>query len=414
MFSVASDMATHIGAIKARCKLRKYLSTPRNNELLLGFLQAKENGGYGRLIFNAVAEVERTFVKKSMNLKKIDAHFSKDFDKITEDEFLAFRDKLNKGDIKANKVTIRWRKENGKPIPEYRITETDRPLAYRTKIDYRANFVEFYKYVIEAHFQAHKEEIQEGRARELPDITKHFKLKRDGDFSPIKVDFIPDDELHTLLNHIYNRDFKALVQLSLMSGARPCEILNVRMGRGYNLYKNKENKWVVHLPRIKKISYAKFPLVVDMYEEDLYPYFENLKVKEGDQVFKTSEATFRKLMRHYSMRNLGKAYPPGVLRKTARMLRTNAGYSHDWINKLMGHAPGSRIQGHYTNYEGIKNEPEANERLKAQQYPSLKRDYEQLKLQQQAQAEEMKRMQEQHEQLMKALQLKKLASKKLA
>ena len=74
------------------------------------------------------------------------------------------------------------------------------------------------------------------------------------------------------------------------------------------------------------------------------------------------------------------------------MIRSNAGYSTDWINKLMGHSPGSNIQAHYLNYDGIKNEPGANEKLKAQQFPSLKKDYDNIKLQMQAQREQIEHM----------------------
>ncbi len=105
-----------------------------------------------------------------------------------------------------------------------------------------------------------------------------------------------------------------------------------------------------------------------------------------------TEETIAKLMRHYSTKYLNYKYTPKILRKTARMLRTNAGYSEQWINKLMGHSPASRIQAHYVNHEGIKNEPLANEKLKAQQYPSLKRDYEKIKLEMQAQKEQIKHM----------------------
>lgn len=359
-------------------KNNKFVSTPKNNKLIFDFLEAKRSGGFERIIFKTKCGY-KTLVKKARNLTKVDQHFKKDFDKITEKELLAYRDLLNDDKIFCDKTLIKWNEQKTKSW--FEIVPTNRPLSYRTKEDYKQNFTEFYHFIMEWAYQK--------TGAEIKDITRYFTLVRPSDYKDIKVDFIPDDDLMTLLNNIRNPHFKALVQLSIMSGARPCEIINLRIGKGFNLYKNKENKWIVHLPKIKRISYKKFPFELDMYEDELYPYFNNLKKKEGELVFKMTEGTFRKLMLHYTEKYLGKRYSPKILRKTARMIRTNAGYSHDWINKLMGHAPESRVQGHYLNYEGVKNEPIANEKLKAQQYPSLKKDYEALKLQLQAQKEQM-------------------------
>ena len=99
-------------------------------------------------------------------------------------------------------------------------------------------------------------------------------------------------------------------------------------------------------------------------------------------------------MKHYSNKYLKKNYTPKVLRKTARMIRTNAGYTEQWINKLLGHSPGTKVTGHYVNHAGVKNEPIANEKLKAQQYPSIKKEYEKIKLKMQAQEQQMTTMED--------------------
>ena len=252
--------------------------------------------------------------------------------------------------------------------------------------------------MIEHHYQKNKAAINKGEMKSLPEICRFWKLQKPDDYQPVKVEFLNDDEITIFLNNIKNRDFKAFVQLSLMSAGRPCEMTKIKYGKGNNLYKNKDGKWIIHLPKIKRVSYMKFPFEVDMYEDELCPYFNNLDKKTGDRVFKYTEGTIRKLMLHYSEKYLEHRYSPKILRKSARMLRTNAGYSHDWINKLMGHAPGSRVQGHYTNYEGIKNDPVANEKLKAAQYPSLKKEYENVKMQLQAQQEQMKELQNREQQ----------------
>lgn len=368
--------------IKGDIKANRFLSTKENNNLLLEFLEAKRNGGYGRIVYKIICDYG-TLVKKARNLAKIDQYFKKNFTDISEEEILKYRDLLNENKIYCDKTLISW--SGGKS--SFKIVPTKNPLSYRTKKDYSINFKEFFQFIIELKFQKEK--------TELKDITKFFKIRSPPDYNEIIVEFIPDDDLTALLNNIKNRNFKALVQLSLMSGARPCEIINVRYGKKHNLYKNKEGKWIIHLPKIKKISYKKFPFIVDMYEDELCPYFNNLKKKEGDLVFHISEATFRALMLHYTEKYIGKRYSPKILRKTARMLRTNAGYSEMWINKLLGHAPGNKVQGHYVNYEGIKNEDEANERLKAQQYPSLKKEYQTLKLELQAANEKIKDLQQQ-------------------
>lgn len=381
-----------------------FLSTKRNNYLLNEFLKAKENGFYGRIVYKTRINSDRTKVKKARNIFKIDKYFNKDFDKLTQDDIIKLRNDLNNDKIFKDKTMIKWKRDKeGKPTKSYiEVIPTKEPVGWRIKSDYKSNFCELMAFMQEVIYQETNKEVA--------DITKYFVLQRPEDFRSIKVEFMEDDELHKFLINIKNRKFKAVVQLSIMSGARPCEILKVRYGKGYNLYKNKQGKWIIHLPKIKRISYAKFPFEVDMYEDELYPYFDNLNLKSGDLVFKMNDTTFRKLMRHYSEKYLNKRYSPKILRKTARMLRTNAGYSHDWINKLMGHEPGSKVQGHYTNYEGIKNDDQANERMKGQQYPSLKRDYENIKQQLKAQQEQMNVILAQFddiEELKKAITIKK-------
>lgn len=373
--------------IMKECESLRYLSTPRNNRLLLEILKAKSNGCYGRVMFEAGSVQPLTLLKKARNLKKVDRYFKKDFDRITEEELIKYRDLFNADKILKDKTLVKWRKgKNGKSRPYFEIVPTEQPLSYRTKVDYKTNFVEFYRFLSEYVY------VESKQTKELPDITRYFRLKKPDDFQEIVVAYIPDDEIHVLLDNIRNPKFKAYVQISLMSGARPCEATKIRYGREHNLYKNDEGQWVIRLPKIKRVSYVKFPFVIDMYEDELYPHFDSLNLRDGDYEFEMSDDTVRKLMKHYTTKYLNKDYTPKVLRKTARMIRSNAGYSNDWINKLMGHAPGSKIQGHYVNYKGIKNDHEANDRLKAQQYPSHKQDYERIKLELEAAKEQLKNM----------------------
>lgn len=382
--------------IKEQLKERKFLKFPINNDLLLGFLEAKKCGRYERLIYKTKAGHDKSQLRHIRDINRLEKIFSKPFIELTQKDIIKLRDDLIEDRIKKSKTNIIWEYDEkaGKNRSHYEIVQTDKPYSYSTKMNFRANIVSFWKYVMEWSYHNQDEE--------LPDITSYFIIPQADDYVQVKVDYIdPDNELQVLLDNIKNRKFKTLVQLCIMSGARPIEGINIKFGKSYNLYKNKEGKWVIHLPKIKRVSYAKFPFVIDMYEDELYPYFDNLKCKPGDIVFNMTSATFSKLMRHYTSKYLGKTYTPKILRKTARMIRTNAGYSHDWINKLMGHAPGSKVQAHYTNYEGVKNEPIANEKLKAQQYPSIKREYEQTKLKQQALEEQVNNMQKLLEALVK-------------
>jgi hypothetical protein len=373
--NITTDYHTQWKKLEARLEKGTFLSTPFNNKLALLFLKAKENGGYERIVYNHRC-IFQTLIKNARNLARVDGFFKKDFDKINEKELLKYRDLLNDDKVYSYRTRISWveKKIKGKvkKLPIHKVEKTDKPISYRTKVDIQVTFIKFNEFMREYFYQEKKEELK--------DITSFFTVRRPTDFKEVTVNYIPDDELHTFLDNIHNRELKSLIQLSLMSGARKCEALSIRYGKSYNLYKNQEGKWIIHLPKIKKISYTKFPFIVDMYEEELCPFFENLCKRDGELVFSITDKTYSRLMNYYSEKHLGKKYTPTVLRKTARMIRTNAGYSHDWINKLMGHAPGSKVQGHYTNYEGIKNEPEANEKLKAQQYPSIKKDYENLKL----------------------------------
>lgn len=368
------------------CKQNKYLSTPKNNKLLVEFLQAKIKGGYGRIIFDKDIGKKRAIIK-AINLRKVDDHFQKDFDKLTEDDLLKYRDLLNKDEIYCKKVKVKWNKTKERTaLSGSEIEQSKTPISYRTKQDLVKNFKEFWKFLTEYHHQNKK--------KELTDITRYLKIKKPDDFKEVNPTCMSEEEVHKLLGGIKNEDFKALVQLSLMSGARPCEILRVKLGS--NLYKNNKGKWVIHLPKVKRVSYTKHPFEIDMYEESIYPYFEKLKEskKQGDYVFSTTDATFRKLMKYYTFKYLGVAYSPKILRKTARMLRTNAGYQEMWINKLLGHSPNSNVQAYYTNYAGIENDTLANEKLKEKQYPGLKQDYDNLKLKQKAQEEKLAELKE--------------------
>lgn len=362
---------TEYDEIVKRLKENTFLSSVRNNKLLMLFLEAKLNGGFERIVYDKLI-VKKTAIKKARNIAKIDDYFKKDFDKLPEKELLNFRDLLNNDEIKCCKTLIEWKQEGNRKTPHYKIIKTGKPLSYRTKKDYVSNFKEFLEFI--------REYCLKIEGKELKDITKFFKIRQPTDYQEVKVNFIPKQELYTLLNNIKNQHFKALVQLNIMSGARPCEILNIKYGQGYNLYKNTEGKWIIHLPKMKGVSGTKFPFVIDMYEEELYPYFDNLKLKSGDKVFTTTNDSFRSLMKHYSTKYIGKNYTPKILRKTARMMRTNAGNSEQWINKLMGHSPNSNVQAHYVNYKGIETDETAREKLKEQQYPTLKQDYESLKL----------------------------------
>lgn len=349
----------------------RYLSTPLNNKLLLKFLEVKINGGYGRIVYDKAINYT-TCVKKARNIAKIDDYFKKDFDSLEEKDVLKLRDSLNKNEIKKKRTKIIWKDINGKKKSFFETEQTDIPLRYRTKCDYKKNFTEFWNFIIEYYFQKYQ--------KELPMICQFWKVTKPEDYDDVIVEFLTPEEVHKLLSRIHNSKFKALVQLSIMSGARPCEAIKIKYGRSYNLYKTPEGKWIIKLPKIKGVSYKKFPFIIDMYQDDLYPYFDSLKIMEGDYVFKTSEQTFGKLLRYYSNIAIGRRCTPKMLRKTARMLRTNAGYGHDWINKLMGHAPGSKVQGHYTNYNGIENDQVANDKLQEKQNPSLKREYDMMKL----------------------------------
>jgi len=367
-----------------------YLCTKRNNLLLKEFIKAKINGAYERLIFEKRINSSETSIKKCMNIKKFDEYFKKDFDKITEDEILKFRDLMNNDKVLKAKTLIK--RKDGKPC--FEVVQTKNPLSYRTKIDYRSNFGEFWKFIIEYDYQEQLKTKKAEEIKELPNIMRYFKLQKPEDYQEVIVEFIPDDDLITLLSNIRNRNFKSYIELSIMSGARPCEAIKIKYGKKYNLYQNKDGKWIIHLPKIKGVSHHKYPVEIDMYEDELIPYFKSLNLKDGDYVFKLTPQTVRRLMKHYTEKYLKHHYSPKILRKTTRMIRTNAKYSEQWINKLMGHSPNSRVLSHYIDHGGIKSEPLANEKLKAQQYPSLKKDYANLQLKMKAQDEKMLEMQQ--------------------
>lgn len=363
--------------IMTQLQANTYMSTPKNNKLVHEYLSSKFKGGYGRLIYRRKMTSPMTANKKANTMHMIDKHFKQDFDTITEDDLIEYRDLLNNDKIKATltKFTADNNPKSKRHVKAV-TNNTEEPISFRRKQDYIETFNEFWLFLTEYVYQTE-------RKRKLPDITRFFKLQRPAEHEEVKVRFIPfnenNDELNTLLSSLDNRHLKAQIAASIMSCARPCEICSVKFGSEHNLYKNNEGKWVIHKPRVKGVSYKNFPLVLDMYEDILVPYFETQHYNDGDKVFKYNEASFRRLMRYYTKNKLGKEYSPKILRKTGRMIRTQAKYSYDQINKICGHAPGSKVQKHYLNYDGLELDDESETRLKGLQYPNLKREYDEIK-----------------------------------
>lgn len=351
-----------------------YLSTSLNNKLLFLFLKHKQLGRYGRLVFPITMNSERTGLRIALHIKRFDDFFKTDFIELTEDNICKFRDALVDNTIYQNKTIVKW--NNGSYTAK--VEKTTKPLSYATKLNLRSILISF------AHFL--KEYCYQQNIPPMDDIMGYFTIPRESDYKDVKVEFIPSNQINELLENIRNKDFKALVMFCLASGARPIEALNTKYGE--NIYKNTEKRYVQHLPCLKRISYRKFPHILNMYEEYLYPYFDR-NYSEGDLVFKITSATFGKLMHHYTEKYLGKRYTPKVLRKTARMIRSNAGYTDDQINKFMGHSPSSKIQDHYTNYEGIEDNPDAGSNLKKVEYVNFKQDQQELKLKLEALQQEL-------------------------
>ena len=69
--------------ISGKCQSSRFLSTPLNNKLLLEFIEAKRKGSYGRLLYKSQIQY-KTLVKKARNIARIEKHFKKDIDKISE------------------------------------------------------------------------------------------------------------------------------------------------------------------------------------------------------------------------------------------------------------------------------------------------------------------------------------------
>jgi len=99
----------------------------------------------------------------------------------------------------------------------------------------------------------------------LQDIMRFFRLKRDK--TRLKIKYMTMEEVLKLKDYIKNGDFKALVLMTIASAGRPCEVIKVKYGE--NVYKNKNGKWVIHLPEVKGVSYQKFPIELQMFDDEL-------------------------------------------------------------------------------------------------------------------------------------------------
>jgi len=371
-----------------------------NNKYVLEFVLAKQNGGYKRLNYKLRAESPNSILRLIQHLLRVEDYLDKPFHKVTEKDIVQFRDDLNHDKV-FKKKTITKNKKGF--VPEINVVRTKEPLSFDTKRHMRNAWVLFWEFLTEYFY--HK-----WNKSQLPDINKFFKLSRGEDYRSVKVDFIPADKLNTFLEGITNRDFKALVMFCLTTGARPIEVINVKMGT--NIYRNEGGEWVQHLPNIKRVSYKKFPFKIFMYEEELVPYF-NMKEKQlktGDKVFNISSQTFYKLMRYYSKKTLGKTYTPKILRKTTRMLLEKTSLSPLEKRKIMGHSPDSTIDLHYTNYDGINLDDVSLGKLTEYTSPTLKQQFDELKLKDLGRDKEVEQLKESQRRLVKIL-LKEIQSR---
>lgn len=181
----------HYLRIMAGLDSNSYLSTPRNNLLFKEYIKAKFNGGYGRLVYEKVIASKRTAIKKSLCIRKVDLYFQKNFDDITEDEMVKYRDQLNDDKIFTQRTKCR-------SFQDFIVEDTDIPLTYRYKCDIKNTLEEFYRFIQEFVYQESGEDF--------PNIMKFFVLRKPDDYKNIVVDFIPEESLEKILR--YNPDKK--------------------------------------------------------------------------------------------------------------------------------------------------------------------------------------------------------------
>lgn len=349
-----------------------------NNKLVHEYLTAKLNGGYERIVYQRIITLSRAYKINNM-LKLIERYFNKPFTELTEKDMIRFRDDLNNDKVMSEKRKI-LKKGNKR-----------NPLDYGTKEDIVSDFKAFWIFL---------QEYYEKKGKILPDINRFFRVRRPSDYRELKVDYLSIEQVNKLKQGIRDPQFLSCIYLALMSCARPCEIINVKLGD--NVYKEK-GKWIVYLPRIKGVSYKKYQFVIDIYAEQIIPYLEEcLKTKKkGDKIYDYTPAQLRMRVSRLTKKVLKREYSPKILRKTGRMIRHWSHWDTELINKLSGHRAGSDIIQNYINHEGLEVPQTLSDKSQSITNPNLYEDMNNLKSEQTANQEAIKSMQKQIQELEK-------------
>ena len=145
---------------------------------------------------------------------------------------------------------------------------------------------------------------------------------------------------------------RVLLKLLFETGARPIEILNLRM---FNCsLDQKTNRWTIKLPQMKGISTEKMPIEIDYTHVDFCAFINTYNFKEEDLLFDYAYDYFRLYLADVSQKVLRRHITPKIFRKSCAMHLVNLDINEQYIKSHMGWSANSKAISHYISQKAIK------------------------------------------------------------
>lgn len=302
---------------------------PKDNEIVLKFVEAKYRGNYRNIIYDCNCP-EKTVYKNAIILKKIITLLDKSLVDLTEEDIIILQEKLNQ-----NKVLADF---------------TNKPISSEYKKDMVKVLKQFWTFY--RMYAKHEEK------KDVENITEFFRIRKDKNTNPL-IKFLSKEDIRVLSEHAYNLKMRTLIKVFFETGARTIEILNVRK---FNCsFDTQKGKWLIKLPNMKGMSTGKMPIEIDFAHTDFSNWMEKNSFADDDYIFNYSYDYFRLYLARLGKKSLGRHVTPKMFRKSCAMHLVNLDINEQYIKGHMGWSANSKAISHYINQQAIKRPDKLNE-----------------------------------------------------
>ena len=299
-----------------------FSSFEENNEMVKKYVNAKFQGNYRHLVYDCNSP-ERTTYKNLVVLRKIFGILDKPCSLLKEEDIIELQGKLNRNEV----LTF----------------EKNQPIAQSYKQDMVKNFKQFWTF-----YRAYKKH-EEGII--IEDITEYFRIRKEKNKN-LMVKFLTKTEIDQLSIYAKSLKKRALIKVFFETGARPVEILNLKMQNCD--FDESIKKWTIKLRNMKGISTGKMPIELDYANKDFDAYMKEQNFAPDEFLFGYAYTYFRKFLAREGKRVLGRHVTPKMFRKSCAMHLVNLDINEQYIKSHMGWSASSKAISHYINQRAIK------------------------------------------------------------